>query len=144
MQRMLGIVTAVLLIGAGEPTEAAKDELSKLQGRWKLVAVEANGMASEIEEPPVVLFKDRQVHVNNVIEKTFTIDPTTEPHLIDFADASDNDKSQVLEGIYRFDGDKLHVCLFVGNPRKQRPTDFKTEAGDEKLTLILERLKEME
>jgi uncharacterized protein (TIGR03067 family) len=133
MRRLILILFAGLLLAADAPADAAKKELEKFQGMWELVPPEndANAVALKVE------FKGGKIRVifpNGELKGTFKIDASTDPKLIDFSVKDRGD----WEGIYKFDGDKLTIC--VSDPcTKQRPAEF---AKDGKNTGVFKRFKE--
>jgi hypothetical protein len=48
----------------------------------------------------------------------------------------------VTEGIYRFDGDVLLVCFHFGKGVKERPLEFETKDGSNRLMFRLAKRKE--
>ena len=58
----------------------------------------------------------------------FTIDPTKDPKQITVKSAPDS--TFTIEGIYRFDGDKLIICMPMYDVPKARPTKFELDPAD--------------
>lgn len=128
---MCAILLCVLpFAGAAEPTkeELAKKELEKLQGTWKLVAVEWRGekidVAGKVPESFDMVISGSKMTVGKY-EATLVIDPTTDPKLLDM----NYTKEKVThESIYRIEGDTLTLCWRRGiGPAKDRPIAFKTD-----------------
>jgi uncharacterized protein (TIGR03067 family) len=109
--------------------EVTKQELERLQGTWRAVAVEVDGR-------PVLphLFRDAKLvisgsrfRLHNPLpdaeqreEGSFTPDPSKTPKALDVTP----DGGRTLEEIYELRGDTLQVCYPVGGGN--RPADFKT------------------
>jgi hypothetical protein len=49
------------------------------------------------------------------------------------------DKGKVMLGIYEIDGDKMKACFDPTG--KQRPTEFKSEAGSQNFVNVHKRVK---
>jgi uncharacterized protein (TIGR03067 family) len=126
--------------------DAAKEELKKLQGTWKVVSAERQGKAKTEEETKSVKFiiqddtmafeKDGKSEGKKA---PITIDPTKKPKTIDIfiADPNHLDGGRKILGIYMLEGDTLTIA-----GGKQRPTEFKTtsDTGDTEV-IVLKREK---
>jgi uncharacterized protein (TIGR03067 family) len=79
--------------------------------------------------------KFRVIYDNGAeLKGTFKIDATTDPKIIDFSILNRG----AFEGIYKFDGDVLTICISEVDV-KQRPAEF---AKDGKNMGVLKRVKE--
>jgi uncharacterized protein (TIGR03067 family) len=58
---------------------------------------------------------------------------------MDITFATGPDKGKTVYGIYRFEGDKLRVCLAL--PGKPRPAKFEASAGSGLVLEVLEPIK---
>jgi uncharacterized protein (TIGR03067 family) len=110
-----------------------KEELKKLEGTWRVIAVQLGGEDMPREEigPNNLLIVSGEKYTTVIgkrrIECTMTVDPTREPKEIDVRRTSDK---VTWLGIYELKGDSLKV--FFGNKDK-RPTEFKTKEGTEQV-----------
>jgi uncharacterized protein (TIGR03067 family) len=142
------LCSLVLMTFGGTGTRAddkdAEKELKKFHGTWTFVFVETGGKelpADQFKDMTVVFEGDKHtvkkgdevVHV-----ATQKLDPSKSPKAIDVTAADGPNKGMVMLGIYEFDGDILKVCF---DPEgKNRPTEFKTGAGQQTL-VVHKRLK---
>jgi RNA polymerase sigma factor (sigma-70 family) len=127
---------------AAKPVEdAAKGDLEKLRGTWRLVAAEEGGKPL----PPANF--GRNTHWvfsgadgtfksgKRVMSGTVTLDPAKDPKWIDLTLGKD----MVLQGIYELKGDTLRVFLLPAG--SGRPTEFKTREGAPQTIGTYERVK---
>jgi len=155
-------IVGVLLIGvgislagrtgaalAGPPDDAAaKEELAKFQGTWRVVEVEENGeraSADKLREWDATVeikgdkhtLKARGVSLGAV---TIKIDPTTAPKRYDmFVLPAARDKDKDTQGIYELDGDTWKFC--EDKSGKGRPTRFSGAAGTGWVLVVMKRDK---
>jgi uncharacterized protein (TIGR03067 family) len=131
--------SALLLIGAGDPTPEAKKELEKLQGEWKVVSMEIKGKKSEGEAlkglQPLVVKGSEWFAPLGGVKSTFKIDPTKSPKELDLQRELKG-KEVTFRGIYKIEGDTLTFCRALA-PTGERPTEFK--AGEEVVLLQFKR-----
>jgi uncharacterized protein (TIGR03067 family) len=129
----LGFVFVVGVMGQETPKkdDAVREDLKRLEGTWRVVAVELAGKEIDLEEigdgQNLLVFsgtKCSTVTGKRTIECTFTIDPTKSPKWIDVTRTSDK---VAWPGIYELKGDTLKV--FQGTPGGKRPAEFKTKEG---------------
>ena len=115
-----------------------KAEMKAFQGEWRLTRLEADGKQNDPPDGdgPKIVFKGDRLLVDGEEKFTFKLDPSCNPKVIDLI--SKEDKEQVLEGIYRFDGRKLILCLRGPSRVRMRPVKFVEE---ESIVIILERVK---
>jgi RNA polymerase sigma factor (sigma-70 family) len=124
--------------------EAVKEDLHKLEGTWHMVGCEEGGKAFAPENVnpndfltfsgTTFFFKSGQ----RGLRGTFTIDPSKNPKWMDQTTAG----GVVFKGIYDFRGDKLRV--FLGAPGGERPTEFRTKAGEKLWLRTFARVKARE
>jgi uncharacterized protein (TIGR03067 family) len=133
---------AVVISWAAEFT---KREKQKLQGAWHAVSGERDGSAIPADMIAAVIFglrfEEERVTVRMAQTKEtkatdkegrFTIDPRKKPATLDLIDAMDG---KTIFCVYRFTGDALQIC---GSP-KERPSDFSTKQGSERMLFVLKR-----
>jgi uncharacterized protein (TIGR03067 family) len=128
----------LVLVAADAPKkDVVKDELAKLQGTWRLVAMEANGEKAPDEQVKNVVRKitgDKYEVTRDgkpAGKGTMAVDPTKSPKTVD-AEATvptpdGGTRTINISGIYEFDGDTMKTCL--ADPGKERPTEFSTKEG---------------
>jgi uncharacterized protein (TIGR03067 family) len=113
---------------------ATQSDLSRLQGAWQAVAVEHVGKALTPEEVKAFRFeftgnKMSSSHVKERVQSTvFTLDSTKDAKEITLKMAPDSTFS--IEAIYRFEGDRLIVCMPMFGIPKSRPTKFALDPAD--------------
>ena len=123
------------------PQDAAKTEIAKLQGTWKVVAMEAEGQKVPEEflkkkEMQLLVKQDRLSFSGPDDLQPFRVDPTAKPKTIDFL----GDASKVInKGIYELEADTLKLC-FSQRPTLDRPKDFDTK-GTKYFLFTLKREK---
>ncbi len=152
--------------GLEYPDPAA--ELQRLQGQWQVVAVKAGELAemgarsdefpglklAKIDRidfdaetsPPLHLldFDSGDTHWLN-----YGVDPTVWPKTIDLTGSRSDqpDRTRLALGIYRFEGQRLQVCLARYLPElvsEQRPQDFYIEPGSRDVLYTLDRYQPSE
>lgn len=124
--------------------DVVKEEMNQLQGSWKLIALELDGQKVEPDpaETNRIVIRDNKLTPADGDGFTFKIDPTTTLKIIDFTKATGDDKGRVFEGIYRLDGDRLTLCISIGEGVKARPAEFAAEPGSGRALVVLSRRKD--
>ena len=137
----LSILAAAWLV----PTqpEAAKKELAKLEGTWKLTAMEVAGKPvaeGRLTSATLTIRGNKYTLVsgNRQSEVELTLDPGKTPKEIDMQVLDGPNKDRVGKGIYELDGDKLKICRSL-DPQDERPKEFKTEGMVNYFTMIWQR-----
>jgi len=150
MRKVSAIVCIGLFLAPGvvyAQDNAVKKESEKFQGTWRLVSSEedAQPTADFIVENLKIVIKGNQVSLKDVeaIVKQFgkvtiTIDPSTNPKIIDFKIVAGTEKDKTFEGIYEMKDDRLKICV-SNRSGGNRPDDFKTAAGSNRLLVVLKR-----
>ena len=111
------------------------EEIKKLQGTWKQIACEKDGVADQVDEfglEPKSTFTDDTYVVTLTdgtiaIKGTFKLDPTREPKTIDWMDTFGEDAGKTFPAIYSLEGDRLIFC--AADEGQERPTEFRTRLG---------------
>jgi uncharacterized protein (TIGR03067 family) len=143
MKRRAWILLTIGFVMAAEtPKEnATKKDQERLQGTWKVVAVEVNGKkadAKEIEKFKWIITADKitwSYGRNPDPDFLYKLDSSREPKRIDLT--FPERKTETTEGIYKLDGDDLKVCI----GKTERPTDFTAKAGSRHYLYVLKREK---
>jgi uncharacterized protein (TIGR03067 family) len=128
----IGVFVGVASLHGGEKQTK---ELMKLEGKWALVAGEAEGKAL-----PEADIKKHTVKVGQTrIVGTHRVDPTGRPKTIDAMDTEGPFKDKTVLGIYEIKGDTFSVCF--APPGKKRPSEFTTKSGTGIIYHIWKRAK---
>jgi uncharacterized protein (TIGR03067 family) len=119
----------------GSLPEAIEEEMRTLQGTWKQIAYERDGVTEPLDEEgwePRVTFRgdtfvvtlaDGSIPING----TYRLDPTRDPKTIDWQDATGEDAGKTLLAIYSLEGDRLVFCAAC--PGCARPMEFRAGPG---------------
>ncbi|HET7663827.1 MAG TPA: TIGR03067 domain-containing protein [Rhodanobacteraceae bacterium] len=122
---------------------SSRHDLMLLQGVWKQVAFEENG----VNEPPdahggngaltTIRGHHFTVHATTgelLLEGAFTLNASTTPKIMTWIDAMGSHKGKPLEAIYRLEGDHfVFNAADVGHPH---PIEFKTGPGQTMRTFV--------
>jgi uncharacterized protein (TIGR03067 family) len=133
------------LVLHAQETPAAKQELKKLEGEWRVEKVEAGGVSAtpeQLRELKSVTFKGNTfTSLAGVarMEGTIKIDPTRKPKTMDIMFKSGQDKDKVYQAIYSLDGDDLKMC--GSEPGKDRPKDFNIKDKTNLTLMFFKRAK---
>lgn len=144
------LATAFLLVAADAPkADLVKDELAKLQGTWRLAAMEANGQNAPDQQVKNVVRtitgdKYEVTRDNKPAGKgSMSLDPGKSPKAIDAEStipAKDGSTRTVkILGIYKLEGDSFTTCF--ADPGKDRPTEFSAKAGSGHRLFVWKREK---
>jgi uncharacterized protein (TIGR03067 family) len=135
----------VLIMLQRDLVEAARIERKRLEGIWKVVAMEVDGnkvMNDDARKLTVVIGADGSwslaVEGKDVAQGTSTIDLNL-VRGIDFLITQGNNQGQQSLGIFEVEETTLKFC--VGGPDKERPTDFSSMPGSQRTLLMFEREK---
>jgi uncharacterized protein (TIGR03067 family) len=130
-----------------ELSKEAQKEIKKLVGKWQVQKeITSNGETDRSDDPNgAVEFKERTVVVRGMeLLELASLDPSTDPKCIDFKAAKDFARFQqgdVLEAIYKLDGETLTMALYEGEGSK-RPTNFDAPKTLGTTVVIMKRVKE--
>lgn len=144
-------LSLLFLSGAHAQDDAAKNELARMQGEWRLVRGEENGEAAPeyAVEHLKWKFNGNQLTFSGIeplTDKasmlTITLDPTAKPKCIDLKVVVGSEKGAVIEGIYEWEKNDLKVCLaFLNGGVPNRPLEFGTRAGSTRVLFVLRRVE---
>ena len=123
------------MAGAIAFQSAVTEEMKKLQGTWKQIGYERDGVTEPLDEQgwePRVTFTGDAFVVTLAdgsipIKGTYKLDPTQQPKAIEWTDSVGEDAGKTLLAIYTLDGDRLVFC--AAYPGQDRPTEFRTRPG---------------
>ena len=137
----------VLLTAMARADDAgAKRDLGQLQGEWTMVMgeIEGQAMPEQMRMAARRVAKDDETTITIggqlFMKAKFTIDPAKKPKTIDYNMTGGPTSGKTQLGIYEIDGERVKFCF--GSPGKERPTNFKTEAGDGRTLSVWTRKKE--
>jgi uncharacterized protein (TIGR03067 family) len=147
MPRIVALTVAVLLVFPvwSQDKDAVKKELDKLQGEWKLVAGEAEGVKipENALDHSTLLVTGELYDFNSPAEKEkgkFTIKPGTNPLQIDMDITEGTAQGKKQLGIYEVKGDRVKFCMAqAGDPK--RPAKFATNPEDKFMIFEFEKVK---
>jgi uncharacterized protein (TIGR03067 family) len=131
MKFVVWLIAVCAGLAVARADDSTKTDLDKLQGVWKVVAMENDGKkASEdsvkgirmtIKGDKLLLKED-----NKEEEASFKLDPMQKPKTMDLTIKA-GDKMEVVKLIYDLRGDDLKLC--GGRAGKDRPKDFVAKGG---------------
>lgn len=119
-----------------DPTsDAIVEEMRKLQGVWKQIACERDGLTEPPDEqgwePTTTFLGDTYVVTladgSTPIKGTYKLDPAKTPKTVDWLDSVGDDAGKTLPAIYSLEGDRFIFC--AAYPGQARPTEFRTRPG---------------
>ena len=111
------------------------EEMKKLQGTWKQIAYERDGIKEPLDEqgwePKATFVGDTFIVTladgSIPIKGTYTLDPTREPKAVDWTDTFGEDAGKTFLAIYSLEGDRFMFC--AADAGQERPTEFRTRPG---------------
>lgn len=150
MQRLICVLVVLatpMLLAAGNDNDVKK-ELKALEGKWKAVALEAEGNPLPKEAIPDFTYiigadgKATGKMAEGEYTATMTVNPRKDPKTIDNLHESGPQKGKKQYGVYKLEGDKLTVCMTPpGSAEVDRPKDFITKDSTN-VMFVFERVKE--
>lgn len=150
---MKGIICILIMLSTcplltADNDEEVRKELKALQGKWRAVAVEAEGMPLPKDSFPAftwVIADDGKTTAQmpaGDFPVTISVNPNKSPKTFVNLHGSGEQKRKKQYGIYKLEGDKLTVCqTFPGALEDDRPTDFTTK-DTSNIIIVFERIKE--
>ena len=129
---LVTVSIAARSLACADDNEAAKKDISQLQGEWTMVSGSADGqpMPEGMRKQMKRICKGDELTVmmgdRTYFKAKITLDPSKKPKTIDYQMLEGPSKGKQQLGIYELDGDSFKSCF--GKPGDERPTDFK--AGD--------------
>jgi uncharacterized protein (TIGR03067 family) len=107
---------------------------TEFEGEWQMLSGTMNGTAMDASAVQWVkrVTRGNQTTVlagpQTMLKVEFTFDPSASPPSIDYVNLHGPSKGKRQQGIYRFEGDVLTVC--VAAPGAVRPGEFASVPGD--------------
>lgn len=127
-----------------QESKPAPDDLKRLQGAWRMVSGEGEG----IKLPAVGrwVFKGEAVQCGYTADDlqpmgTVKLDASKLPKQIDLIEAGGAKKRRTMPAIYKFEGDRLVIC-FGPWDSAHRPTHFVAPPESNWYLVTFERIKE--
>jgi uncharacterized protein (TIGR03067 family) len=149
-QTLLAMLAIGVLVAAdGTKDDPKKDQTTTknpLEGTWKGVSGEFNGMAMADDEVKGMEFNVKgdqyTLKVKGEERETGTIkvDATKTPKTIDFKIASGDDKGKNQVGIFEVEKDTLKLCVAIPG-QNDRPKEMSAKAGTMQILFVLKRAK---
>ena len=145
MASILFLATGLLL---GVPADGdAKAELAKLQGTWRIVAIEENGKSAPEEavrslKGTVIVEGDK--HTLKYGERsqgtvTVAVNPEADPKHYDMTIPEGPQKGTIQRGIYELKDGTWKYCQDKGG--KGRPTEFSGKAGSGWVLVVMKKVE---
>jgi uncharacterized protein (TIGR03067 family) len=133
---LLAVVFASASVVAGGD---AQGDLKKFAGTWSVESAQKGGKEGperDIKELRFVFSGDKLTlkFGEKAMEGSFKIDPSKKPRQFDITL-----KDKTGQGIYRFKGDKLELCISDPDGGEARPTEFKSAEGSRTILFLLKR-----
>jgi uncharacterized protein (TIGR03067 family) len=114
-----------------------KESTKAILGKWKMVTAQRGGKPlpedNFFRKAPTT-FLDGFVTIG-VTKYRYRLDPTKKPNTIDLELFTESRVPIVDLGIYSLEGENLRICW----AREQRPTDFTSPEGSDRVLLVLKR-----
>jgi len=144
----LNVLMATTLIAA-DPSkqDSPKKDSDRIQGTWRVVALETDGKQS----PPEIVARLKFVFQEDTLTITigepgftnfiYKLNSVIKPAGFDLTPADGPYKGQTQKGIYSFDGeDRLKICFAIATADKS-PNEFTAKAKSGQAMYSLERVK---
>ena len=129
------VVFAVPTLAVFAQDDAAKEEMKKLQGTWKVVAMTIDGKEQPVDNLKLtVVIKDNTIIMKAddkvAVDGTVQIKPNVKPKQFDITHNIGEVKGKVDMSVYVLDGDTLKIAGYTGQTSlTKRPAEFPKE-GD--------------
>lgn len=143
---LLSVIGAIAA-AADSKDEAIKKDRDRIEGTWRIVALEVDGNKATDEDAKklsVVNGSDGTWSLlsegNEISKGTSTFDPTKTPKTIDFTPTEGAGLGNQYLGIYELGDNNRRLCF--APPGKTRPTEFSSLPGSEHILVTFERDKD--
>ena len=141
---LLAFVAVGLVVTQPAKDEAIKQDRKRIEGTWRIVALEVNGNIVKEEDTKkltVVNGSDGMWSLrsegNEIAKGTSTIDPTKMPKTLDFIQTEGEGRGRQCLAIYEVAENTRRMCF--APPGKDRPTAFTSVPGSETVLVTFER-----
>jgi uncharacterized protein (TIGR03067 family) len=125
------------------PAAPAVGPATEFEGDWNMLAGVMDGKAMDASLLQWVkrVTRGNQTTVvagpQTMLKVEFTFDPVPSPQTIDYRNLAGAHKGKAQQGIYKFEGDVLTVCVAL--PGAARPREFESLAGDGRTLTVWKR-----
>lgn len=125
------------------PVPPAAGPATEFEGEWSMLAGVMDGKAMDASLLKWVkrVTRGNQTTVvagpQTMLKVEFTFDPAPSPQTIDYRNLAGAHKGKAQQGIYKFEGDVLTVC--IAEPGAARPREFESAAGDGRTLTVWKR-----
>jgi len=131
-----------------ELSEAAKKELKKFDGKWRIDSLIADGTERHTPDDGDETFfvvKGGKFTLGELeLFEVVALDTGTDPRCIDLKGLGESGvvkKGAVSEGVYKLDGETLTIAVNFGR-ETNRPVKLESEKGGPVVVVTLKRVKE--
>lgn len=142
----VGALFATIALADDAKDEAIKKDKKLIEGTWRATELVVDGNKSQEEDAKKIkvvnasdgtwtLFSDDQ----EIAKGTSTFDPSQKPKTIDFMTTEGEGEGKTHLGIYELEENTRKVCFVA--PGKDRPTDFTSTSGSERILVVFQREK---
>jgi uncharacterized protein (TIGR03067 family) len=131
--------------------EVSSKQVKELEGEWRWVEVERDGEKATADDVTSLrlVFNGDEITIKKSDgtgrerKKTFKLDSGKSPKAIDITSLDGQEQGKTQACIYSLDKVRLKICMPYAPAKdpSERPAEFKTQAGDGLLLLVLERVK---
>jgi uncharacterized protein (TIGR03067 family) len=144
------VVIAILLSvtgGAAYADDPVADEMKKLEGEWRYVSMEFQGIKiakgdAKLNAAWRVIISGKALTWNGR-NKIFKLDPSKSPKEMDMVSLDGFESGQTHAAIYKFENEGLIICLpYFNGDNFLRPNEFKATIEDGRMLVELERVKQ--
>jgi uncharacterized protein (TIGR03067 family) len=144
MSKLLLALALAFSISSAVWSADAKDD-DALEGTWLPSTAELGGkpIPDEVRKSIKLVIKDDKYTVTvgkQTDQGTVKRDPSATPKAMDITGTEGPNKGKTFLAIYERKGDTLRICYDLGG--KNRPSEFKTEAGTQLFLVEYKRQKE--
>jgi uncharacterized protein (TIGR03067 family) len=142
MLRQFLAFALVLLFSQAAWSAHAQDEA--IDGAWLPTSAElaAQKLPDDVRTSMKLVVKDDKytVTVGKAVDRgTLKLNPSANPKAMDITGTDGPNKGKTFPAIYEQNGDTLRICYDLSG--KNRPTEFKTEAGTQLFLVTYKREK---
>jgi uncharacterized protein (TIGR03067 family) len=145
MRLIVSIIAVLALVCTSGAQDAAKNEMSQLEGEWSMVSGQANGQAmpQDLVKSAKRVAKGGETTITFAgqvfFKAKFSIDPAKKPKAIDYTMTEGPTKGKTHLGIYEVNGDTVTFCFAA--PGGDRPTNFTAKEGSQRTLSVWKRDK---
>lgn len=125
----LVVLFAVWAGGSAAQDDANKDDLKKMQGKWKVVLIVQDGALVETYGNEFFTFDKNTIAISGSTARfVFTMDAAKKPRAMDLFPLGEESKARKAIYAIDFGGKRLRICL-PSDYKKDRPDEFDSKTG---------------